>query len=263
VYASYLGGSESDQALALARQHLRWERHHLCTFRCATHSSPQSSTRLLYVPTIGLHPGGRVKLRKRRISHRARPGGGLIVVVDLSRRRFSSGADARCRGECLRNRRIGCSGRFAVRLLGPCVEAGSWEPLVGYARKLDPEVRIVFARSTASGRPGDRFRPRIECLIHSGGGRLATSHTVRRVSVPVGGIPAPILRVASPARACSKSTSRCRSRGTSNAVEIRYQDSCVFSLPAYAGPGVFLLSDGTPAVEHTWSGDAIESGTPR
>jgi len=75
------------------------------------------------------------------------------------------------------------------------------------------------------------------------------------VSILVQGVPAPILAVAGLSSGMQQINfqvpfeANLRS-AAANLVEVRYQGASTFVVPQVVGPGIFVLSDGTPAIQH-------------
>jgi uncharacterized protein (TIGR03437 family) len=83
------------------------------------------------------------------------------------------------------------------------------------------------------------------------------------VSILVGGVPAPILAVAPLASGMQQINFQVPV-GTVEfpLVEIRYQGSSVFAFPQTAAPGIFTLSDGTAAIQHSADYSLVTPSNP-
>ncbi len=93
------------------------------------------------------------------------------------------------------------------------------------------------------------------------------------VSILVEGVPAPILAVAPVGSGTEQinfqvpfevkgSTQFRYFETTPNAVEIRYQGASVFAVPPQGAAGIFLLNDGTPAIEHAADYSLVTPSNP-
>jgi uncharacterized protein (TIGR03437 family) len=92
------------------------------------------------------------------------------------------------------------------------------------------------------------------------------------VSILVNGVAAPILAIASLANGVEQinfqvpfgalSVSNPLDLDQIYTVEIRYQGASVFGFPGVAGPGIFTLSDGTPAVQHSADYSLVTPSNP-
>lgn len=82
------------------------------------------------------------------------------------------------------------------------------------------------------------------------------------VSILVAGVAAPILAVAPVANGMEQINFQVPFEAASNAVEIRYQGSAVIAFPQYAGSGIFILGDGTPAIEHAADYSLVTPSNP-
>jgi uncharacterized protein (TIGR03437 family) len=97
--------------------------------------------------------------------------------------------------------------------------------------------------------------------------------TLGGVSILVEGVPAPILAIAPVGSGMEQinfqvpfevaaSTQFRYIETTPNAVEIRYQGASVFAVPPQGAPGIFLLNDGTPAIEHAADYSLVTPSNP-
>ena len=82
------------------------------------------------------------------------------------------------------------------------------------------------------------------------------------VSILVAGVAAPILAVAPVASGMEQINFQVPFEAQSNAVEIRYQGSSVVAFPQYAPSGIFILGDGTPAIEHAADYSLVTPSNP-
>jgi uncharacterized protein (TIGR03437 family) len=82
------------------------------------------------------------------------------------------------------------------------------------------------------------------------------------VSILVGGVAAPILAVAPLSSGMQQINFQVPFESTSNVVEIRYQGSSTFAFPQTVGPGIFTLSDGTPAIQHSADYSPVTPSNP-
>ena len=89
---------------------------------------------------------------------------------------------------------------------------------------------------------------------------------VAGVSILVQGTPAPILAVASLPNGAQQinfqTPTEVNSTGASNLVEVRYQGASTFAVPQRVGPGIFLLGDGTPAIQHALDYSLVTPSNP-
>ncbi|MDR3700957.1 MAG: SBBP repeat-containing protein [Candidatus Sulfopaludibacter sp.] len=92
------------------------------------------------------------------------------------------------------------------------------------------------------------------------GSRLPTE--LAGVSILVGGVAAPILAVAPVPDSMEQVNFQVPFEAASNTVEIRYQGSSVVAVPQYVAPGIFILSDGTPAIEHAADYSLVTPSNP-
>ena len=141
-----------------------------------------------------------------------------------------------------------------------------------------PSNSIVNAASFAPGLPlaGGLASVFVRGLNLSGveigsGSPLPT--TLGGVSIFVEGVPAPILAVAPAGPGTEQinfqvpfevaaSTQFRYFETTTNAVEIRYQGASVFAFPPQSPAGIFLLNDGTPAIEHAADYSLVTPSNP-
>jgi uncharacterized protein (TIGR03437 family) len=86
------------------------------------------------------------------------------------------------------------------------------------------------------------------------------------VTILVQGVPAPILAVADiPGAGYQQINFQVpfeANTQTPNVVEVRYQGSSTFAVPQTVGPGIFLLSDGTPAIQHAADYSLVTASNP-
>jgi uncharacterized protein (TIGR03437 family) len=82
------------------------------------------------------------------------------------------------------------------------------------------------------------------------------------LSIRVDGVPAPILAVAPLASGMQQINFQVPFESTTNNVEIRYQGSSTFASPQTAGPGIFIMSDGTPAIQHSADYSLVTPSNP-
>ncbi len=82
------------------------------------------------------------------------------------------------------------------------------------------------------------------------------------VSIMVGGAPAPILAIAPIASGMQQINFQVPFEAASNVVEIRYQGSSVFAFPQTAAAGIFTLSDGTAAIQHSADYSLVTPSNP-
>ncbi len=82
------------------------------------------------------------------------------------------------------------------------------------------------------------------------------------VSILVGGVPAPILAIAPLASGMQQINFQVPFEAASNVVEIRYQGFSTFAFPQTAAPGIFTLSDGAPAIQHSADYSLVTPSNP-
>jgi uncharacterized protein (TIGR03437 family) len=82
------------------------------------------------------------------------------------------------------------------------------------------------------------------------------------VSILVGGAPAPILAIEPLATGMQQINFQVPFEAASNAVEIRYQGASVFAFPQTAAPGIFTLSDGSAAIQHSADYSLVTASNP-
>ena len=82
------------------------------------------------------------------------------------------------------------------------------------------------------------------------------------VSILVGGASAPILAVAPVASGMQQINFQVPFEAKSNVVEIRYQGVSIFAFPQTAAPGIFILSDGTAAIQHSADFSLVTRSNP-
>lgn len=82
------------------------------------------------------------------------------------------------------------------------------------------------------------------------------------VSILVGGAPAPVLAVALVASGMQQINFQVPFEAASNVVEIRYQGASTFAFPQTAAPGIFILSDGTAAIQHSADFSLVTPSNP-
>jgi uncharacterized protein (TIGR03437 family) len=82
------------------------------------------------------------------------------------------------------------------------------------------------------------------------------------VSILVGGARAPILFVTPLASGMQQIDFQVPFEAASNSVEIRYQGSSTSAFPQTAPPGIFTLSDGTPAIQHSTDYSLVTPSNP-
>jgi uncharacterized protein (TIGR03437 family) len=82
------------------------------------------------------------------------------------------------------------------------------------------------------------------------------------VSILVDGVLAPILAVAPLASGMQQINFQVPFEAASNVVEIRYQGSSTFAFPQTAAPGIFTLSDGAPAIQHSADYSLVTPSNP-
>jgi len=82
------------------------------------------------------------------------------------------------------------------------------------------------------------------------------------VTIFVDGAPAPMLAIAPVGSGMQQINFQVPFEAASNAVEIRYQGSSVLAFPQTAGPGIFLLGDGTPAIQHSADFSLMTTSNP-
>ncbi|HEY7334274.1 MAG TPA: SBBP repeat-containing protein [Bryobacteraceae bacterium] len=82
------------------------------------------------------------------------------------------------------------------------------------------------------------------------------------VSIMVDGVPAPILTIAPLASGMERIDFQVPFEAKSNTVEIRYRGSSVFGFPQRTPPGIFILGDGTPAIEHVSDYSLVTPANP-
>jgi uncharacterized protein (TIGR03437 family) len=82
------------------------------------------------------------------------------------------------------------------------------------------------------------------------------------VSILVGGVAAPILAIAPVASGMQQINFQVPFAAASNVVEIQYQGTSVVAIPQTGAPGVFILGDGTAAIEHAADFSLVTAGNP-
>lgn len=266
VYATYLGGSTNDQAMAIAvdTQGAAYVGGTTTSpdfpVRYAIQSTPISSVCYYYYPSDSL-PSYDYQCASGGFLSVLNPSGtGLVwstclgsgsvdaVALDSSGNVYATGVN------------IGVNdptgGSVGVVKIGPG------------APTLDvPANAIVNAASYAPGLPlpGGLASVFVHGLNISStmlgtGSPLSTQ--MAGLSILVGGAPAPILAVAPPASGMQQINFQVPFEATLNIVEIRYQGSSTFAFPPTAGPGIFTLSDGTAAIQHAADYSLVTPSNP-
>jgi len=85
------------------------------------------------------------------------------------------------------------------------------------------------------------------------------------VSILVDGVPAPMLAVAGiPDTGMQQINFQVpfELSGSANVVEVRYQGASTFVIPQTVGPGIFVLNDGTPAIQHAADYSLVTAANP-
>jgi uncharacterized protein (TIGR03437 family) len=83
------------------------------------------------------------------------------------------------------------------------------------------------------------------------------------VTILVQGVPAPILAVAgAPDGSYQQINFQVPFETQDNIVEVRYQGFSTFSIPQPVAPGIFVLGDGTPAIQHAADYSLITPSNP-
>jgi uncharacterized protein (TIGR03437 family) len=83
------------------------------------------------------------------------------------------------------------------------------------------------------------------------------------VTILVQGVPAPILAVADvPDGGYQQINFQVPFESNTNIVEVRYQGFSTFSIPQTVAPGIFVLGDGTPAIQHAADYSLVTPSNP-
>jgi uncharacterized protein (TIGR03437 family) len=82
------------------------------------------------------------------------------------------------------------------------------------------------------------------------------------VSILVDGVPAPLLAIAPLSSGAQQINFQVPFEASTNTVEVRYQGYSVYAFPQTAAPEVFLLSDGTPAIQHASDYSLVTPSSP-
>jgi uncharacterized protein (TIGR03437 family) len=96
--------------------------------------------------------------------------------------------------------------------------------------------------------------------ILPGNSPLPTS--VAGLSILIDGIAAPILALVPQADGRAQVNFQIPFEAASNVMEIRYNGTSVFAIPQTAPPGIFVLSDGTPAIQHAADYSLVTAANP-
>ena len=97
-------------------------------------------------------------------------------------------------------------------------------------------------------------------MAASGSGPLPTQ--MAGVTILVAGVPAPILAIAPVSSGMQQINFQVPFDATSNATEVQYQGSSVFLFPQTSAPGIFTLPDGTAAIQHAADYSLVTPSNP-
>ena len=100
----------------------------------------------------------------------------------------------------------------------------------------------------------------VSSILTGTGSPLSTS--LGGVSILVDGVPAPILALAPLSSGQQQINFQVPFEATTNKVEIRYNGASVFAYPQTVAPGVFILSNGAAALEHGVDYSLITQSNP-